>query len=202
MRPVADEPGEYDGRKRRREAALGPSDGSDRVPDDEIRVGDRDAGSMRDGELELSRGVLGMELHHPGTLLLEGTDQGRRERLDVGECDQTIGGTGVRGDRIRLGLTATELPPAEEELHLVGTANLQAERREPFEHRAGERPGACRVGLALLVELVDGRQRPARAGGQPEDGCGVRHQTGIARRSTDMGRGGDLVVHEEDREHR
>ena len=99
VHPVAHQPGEHHRRERRRQP-VSTRDGADRVPDDEVRVRDRDARAMRHRQLELSGGVLGVELHHAGSLRLERSDQLGRERLDVGQDDRAVRGAGVRGDRV------------------------------------------------------------------------------------------------------
>jgi hypothetical protein len=90
----------------------------------------------------------------------------------------------------------------EEELDLESPAEFQPMGGEPVEHRPGERAGAARVGLALLVELVDGRERPSRARREPDRLGRIRHQPCVARWSGDVGRGRDLVVDLEHREDR
>ena len=89
---------------------------------------------------------------------------------------------------------------AEEELDLIPAAELEPVAGEALEHRPGERAGAAGVGLALLVELVHGRERPSGARGERDGSRRVRHQPRVAGRSADVRRGGDLVVDLEDRE--
>jgi hypothetical protein len=131
VRPVADEPGEHDGRERGGEPLV-PGNGADRVPDDQVRVGDRDPRAVRDGQLELPGRVFRVELHHARSLLLEGADQRGRERLDLDERDRAVGRPRVCGLGILLACSPGAMP--EEELHLVGAAQLELEAREPLEH--------------------------------------------------------------------
>ena len=198
MRPVAYEAGEHD-RGERGSEALVPGDRADRVPDDQVRVGDRDPRPVRNRQLELPGRVLRVELHHASPLLLEGADQRRRERLDLDERDRAVRGPRVCGLGLRLAGSPGAMP--EEELHLVGSAQLEPEASEPLEHAPRERPGAPRIGLALLIQLVDRRERPAGARSQRHRGRGIGHQACIARRPSDVGGRGDRIVDEEDGEH-
>ena len=199
--PVADPPGEDD-RRERGGVPVVPRDGPDRVSDDEMRVRRGDPDAVRHRQLELPGRVLRVELHHAGALLLEGADQIRRERLDVRERDRAVGGAavcaGVGSASSGPGVAAM----AEEELDLVAAAELEPVARETLEHPARERARAAGVRLALLVELVHGRERPSGAGGERDRLGRVRHQPRIAGRSPDVRRGRDLVVDLEDREDR
>ena len=73
---------------------------------------------------------------------------------------------------------------------------------EALEHPTGERARTAGVRLALLIELVHGRDRPSGARGERDGLRRVRHQARVARRSADVRRGRDLVVDLEDREDR
>ena len=140
-----------------------------------------------------------MELHHARALLLERADQVERERFDVAQGDRAVGGAAVRGRRVVL-LGAERPARAEEELHLVAAAELDAVIGQAVEHPPGERPRAARIRLALLVELIDRRERPAGARRERRRLGGIGQQARVAGRAADVRRGRDLVVDLEDRE--
>ncbi len=188
-------------RRERHGVPVVPRDRPDRVAYDEVRVRRRDPDAVRHGQFELAGRVLRVELHHTGALLLEGPDQRGRERLDVGERDRAVRGPRVGRRRVRLVRTRCGAM-AQEELDLVAAAKLETVAGEALEHPTGERAGAARVRLALLVELIDRCESPSRARGEPDRLGGIGHQPRVARRSGDVRRGGDLIVDLEDREDR
>src|SRR5436190_1576831 len=60
----------------------------------------------------------------------------------------------------------------------------------------------CREWLSLLGELVRGRPRPSRLGGQRTQDEGVRHEAEVSHRPSQLARGGEEVVHQVDVEDR
>ena len=197
--PVADAPGEHH-RSERDRHPVRSRHRPDGVAQDETRVRERDPRPVWHRQLELAGRVLGMELHHTGPLGLERPDQVTREGLVVGEHGCAVPGPLVRRDRIRLVGFAGPRPPPEEELELVGAAQLQPLVLQPVQHPARERPAARRPRVALLVPLVDRRHRPARRARQGDRRGGIGDQARVARRPLDAGGRGQVVVDQEHRE--
>ena len=201
MVSVADTTCEHDRRERHRHPVRA-GHRPHRVAQHEVRVRECDAGSVRDRELELTGRVLRVELHHARPLGLERPDQVAGERLLVGEHRSAVSGSRVRGDRVVLVRFVGPVPPSEEELELVGAAELEARVAQPLEHPASERASARRPGVPLLIPLIDRRHGPARRRGEGDRRGRVGDQARVAGRPVDAGDRGVAVVHEEHREHR
>ena len=139
------------------------------------------AGPVRHGDLELTGGVLRMELHHAGPLRLERADQLGRERLLIGQDRRAVAGTGVRRDGVGLVGLARGGPPAEEELELVRASELEPVTGQALQHPPSEGAPARRPRVPLLVPLVDGRERPPGRGGQRHGRRRVGHEPRVAR---------------------
>ena len=126
MRSVADEAREHHGRERG-DGSVAPGDGTDRLPQDQVRIGDRDPVAVRDRTPRAVRSVvLGVELHHAPVPCSS------RARISA------VANGSTSASAIALSAPAPECagcgsssrsirgPMAEEELHLVGAAQLEA----------------------------------------------------------------------------
>ena len=128
---------------------------------------------MRDRELELSRRVLGVELHDAGPLRLERADQRRRERLQVGEHGRAVPGPVVRGAGSG---SASSDPdpraPAQEELELVRAAQLDPVPREPLEHASARTSGRTPARARPPGPADRPGRAPTRARGERDGAAG------------------------------
>ena len=104
-------------------------------------------------DLQLTGGVLGVELVDADALVLERRDEIGDEVRELRQDDRA-----VRGAAVRRHQAAVLLLAAGEPLDLAAHRQVQALRRCPVDHAPQERPLADRGDLALLREPVGGPQ--------------------------------------------
>ncbi len=169
---------------------------------DEVRVRERDPGSVRHRELELTGRVLGVELHHAGPLRLERPDQ-RRSRTAPGRrarerCSRARRARGS-GPARRARRAASRHPRKNSSSYAPRSSSPCAVSRSSI-RRANERPHGGHVfpswsrwSTAAIAQPGDAASATAEAG------SGIRR---VSPAGPSMpGDRGDAVVHQEDREH-
>ena len=132
-----------DPRRERRDPPVSARDRTHRLPKHHRRVSGGHRIARPDRQLELTVGVLGMELLQRQTLRLDRLDQVERERVVPDERDVAVAGTGVRG--------------LERSVVAAGTdGELGLERRTDGQARCGER------GTPSRWRTLAGTRRTAR----------------------------------------
>jgi hypothetical protein len=192
---VADGAGDHRRRERDLQAhAL--RHGADGLPDQHAVVGRADRVAGRHRDLHLARGVLRVELLDGHALLLQCLDDLAAVVRQLDDPGHAVGRAGAGR------LEAAVALGADRPLHLEAHPQLQAALAGQAGHAAGERALAAGVDPALLGVPVDRRPGPAGHRGQRGEPAGVRDQAQVAAGAADVFARGDVVVDEEDVEHR
>ena len=189
--PVADLAGNDDRREGRLPAVPG-ADAADGLARQDHQVGRLHRVAVTERDLQLARGVLGVELVDTDALLLERGDQIGDEVRELREDDRAVGRAAMRRHQ-----PAVLLLAAGEPLDLAAHRQVQALRRRPVDHAPQERPLADRGDLALLREPVGRPPGPAGLRRQDANRVRVHHQPVVAGGPAHLVARRDVVVHQE-----
>ncbi len=145
----------------------------------------------RDGQLELRRGVLGMELLDDDPLRLQRLDHVAAVVRHLHQPGHPV--AGARGDRREVvGVAARDDP-----LDLEGGPDLQATAAERLDLTPQQQPAAARVLLPVLGPPLARRPGPARLPGQDHHPVEVGDDALVADRALTRSGGGHPVVEAE-----
>ena len=190
MATVADPDG-VDLRREGRAVAVPLAHRPQRHPHQDRGVGGLDRRLGDDRELELRRGVLGVELLDDDPLRLERLDHVAAVVRELHETRHAV--AGARGDRREV----VAVGAGEDPLDLEGGLDLEPAAAERLDLAPQQQPAAARVLLTVLRPALPRRPGPARLRGQDHHPVEVRDDPLVADRALAGRRGGHPVVEAE-----